>query len=409
MGAGHRMYYGETNIDFVGKARRWFLLSGILLLAGIISLSTRGLNFGIEFQGGTAWEMSNVDVDVDEAREALRPLGLGNSTIQVIGGTTLRVQAEPEDQETVDAVRTALAELADIEPEQVSLSEIGPSWGETITQKAQRALILFFLAVALYISFRFEWKMALTALLALLHDILVTVGVYSLSGFEVTPVTVIAFLTIMGFSLYDSIIIFDKVDENTKGLAASGRLTYSATVNLSTNQMLMRSVNTSIVAILPIMSVLVVGALILGATTLQDFGLSMLVGMSVGMYSSLFIVPPVLAWLKERESRYSSIRKRLEARGDTRSAPLTPAAAAAASGRASGGKAPAPAPVAPMIPTAEPAPPTPVAGSEAPDTAAAIEPTETPADAVPPVPDNRPPAPPRPGVTPKGRKKKRRR
>ena len=406
MGAGHRMYYGETNIDFVGKARRWFVLSGILLLAGIISLSTRGLNFGIEFQGGTAWEMSNVDVDVDEAREALRPLGLGNSTIQVIGGTTLRVQAEPENQETVDAVRSALAELADIEPEQVSLSEIGPSWGETITQKAQRALILFFLAVALYISFRFEWKMALTALLALLHDILVTVGVYSLSGFEVTPVTVIAFLTIMGFSLYDSIIIFDKVDENTKGLAASGRLTYSATVNLSTNQMLMRSVNTSIVAILPIMSVLVVGALILGATTLQDFGLSMLVGMSVGMYSSLFIVPPVLAWLKERESRYSSIRKRLEARGETRSAPLTPAAAAAASGRAGGAKVttPAPPPPAPAVPA-----PTPV--SELPDDSPSLETAEAAGEPAAPAPatESRPPAKQRPAVTPKGRKKKKRR
>lgn len=334
MGVGHRMYYGETNIDFVGRARRSFLFSGVILLAGLISLATQGLNFGIEFQGGTAWEMSNVDVGVDEARTALRPLGLGDSTIQLIGGDTLRVQAEPEKEETVAKVRDALAKVADIEPEQVSISEIGPSWGEAITQKAQRALVLFFLAVALYISFRFEWKMALTALLALLHDILLTIGVYSLSGFEVTPVTVIAFLTIMGFSLYDSIIVFDKIDENTRGLAASGRLTYSATVNLSTNQMLMRSVNTSVVAILPIMSVLFVGAFILGATTLQDFGLSMLVGMAAGMYSSLFFVPPVLSWLKEREPRYASIRKRLAARGEGAAGPLTPAAARVASVRA---------------------------------------------------------------------------
>lgn len=404
MGVGHRMYYGETNIDFVGKARRWFMLSGILLIAGLLSLTTRGLNFGIEFQGGTAWEMSNVQVGVDDAREVLRPLGLGNSTIQVIGGTTLRVQAEPEDPETVVAVRAALAELAGINAEQVSLSEIGPSWGRTITEKAQRALVFFFLAVALYISFRFEWKMALTALLALLHDILVTVGIYSISGFEVTPVTVIAFLTIMGFSLYDSIIIFDKVDENTKGLAASGRLTYSATVNLSTNQMLMRSVNTSIVAILPILSVLVVGAIILGATTLQDFGLSMFIGMSVGMFSSLFIVPPVLAWMKEREDRYSSIRRRLEARGETRAAPLTPAAAAAASGSGrSGGSgivtpaprpAPKPAP-SPMAPDSDDIPTTAEVADDVPPVAA---PPERPA-----------PAKPRPPVTPRGRKKKRRR
>ncbi|MBW3536938.1 MAG: protein translocase subunit SecF [Actinobacteria bacterium] len=408
MGIGHRMYYGETSIDFVGKARRWFLLSGIVLLAGVISLSTRGLNFGIEFQGGTAWEMSNVDVDVDEAREVLRPLGLGNSTIQVIGGTTIRVQAEPEDPETVAAVRQELADLAGIEPGQVSLSEIGPSWGETITEKAQRALVLFFLAVALYISFRFEWKMAFTALLALFHDILVTVGIYSLSGFEVTPVTVIAFLTIMGFSLYDSIIIFDKVDENTKGLAATGRLTYSATVNLSTNQMLMRSVNTSIVAILPILSVLVVGAFILGATTLQDFGLSMFIGMSVGMYSSLFIVPPVLAWLKEREDRYSSIRRRLQARGDVRTAPLTPAAAASSRGAGAKVSPPAPRPVATAapdttvtsVPTIEAAPDAPVSADSGDDTG------EPHADQAP----ERPaPAKPRPPVTPRGRKKKRRR
>lgn len=400
MGVLHRLYYGETNIDFVGKARRWFILSGVILGAGILSLATQGLNFGIEFRGGTAWELANVDVSVDDARAALRPLGLGDSTIQLIGGDTLRVQAEPEDQDTVVRVRDALAEAAEIEPEQVSISEIGPSWGEAITGKAQRALVLFFLAVALYISLRFEWKMAFTALLALLHDILVTVGIYSLSGFEVTPVTVIAFLTIMGFSLYDSIIIFDKVDENTKGLAASGRLTYSATVNLSTNQMLMRSVNTSIVAILPIMSVLFVGAFILGATTLQDFGLSMLVGMIAGMYSSLFILPPVLAWLKEREPRYASIRKRLAARGDTATPTLTPAAARVASVRAtdrveaqSGEPEQAAAAVKTEVATVE---------AEMLDGAPDAQ-AERPAEPV-----RRPP--PRPAtVTPRGRKKKRRR
>ena len=396
MGVGHRLYYGETNIDFVGKARRWFIVSGVILLLGLISLFNRGLNFGIDFQGGTAWELANVDVTVDEARTVLRPLGLGDSTIQVIGGDTLRVQAEPEDEDTVVAVRDALAKAADIEPEQVSISEIGPSWGETITEKAQRALVLFFLAVALYISFRFEWKMALTALAALLHDILVTIGIYSISGFEVTPVTVIAFLTIMGFSLYDSIIIFDKVDENTKGLAASGRLTYSATVNLSTNQMLMRSVNTSIVAILPITSVLFVGAFILGATTLQDFGLSMLVGMAAGMYSSLFILPPMLAWLKEREPRYASIRKRLAQRGEsTTAAPLTPAAARAASVRATE-----------RVEAREEAEKAGVATATEPDLSdESVEAPAFPAAPSPPV--RRPPQPAK--VTPRGRKKKRRR
>lgn len=380
MGIARRLYYGDTAIDFVGKAKTWFLISGVVIAIGIVSLATRGLNFGIDFQGGTAWQIADTDVEVDEARAAVREFGLGDSTIQLLGGDTLKIQGEPEGEATVNEVRDALAELAGIPPEEVSISEIGPSWGQTITGKAQRALVFFLLAVALYISFRFEWKMAVTAMLALLHDIVVTVGIYSLSGFEVTPTTVIAFLTILGFSLYDSVIIFDKVDENTKGLAASGRLTYSATVNLSTNQMLMRSVNTSIVAILPITSVLVVGAFILGATTLQDFGLSMLVGLTAGIYSSLFIAPPVLAWLKEREPRYASIRKRLDARGgDSSPAPLTPAAAAGST---------AARPVTPAAPTSVDA-----AGAE-----------QTAAEAARPA---QRPSPQR--VTPRGRKKKRRR
>lgn len=334
MGVGHRLYYGETNIDFVGKAPRWFALSGLVILIGLISLFFNGLNFGIDFRGGTAWEIANADVSVEEARAAVSEIGLGDSTIQLLGGETLRVQGEPQGEATVSAVRDELADLAGVRPDQVSISEIGPSWGDAITEKAQRALLFFFVAVALYISLRFEWKMALTALIGLIHDMLVTVGIYSLSGFEVTPTTVIAFLTIMGFSLYDNVVVFDKIDENTRGLAASGRLTYAATVNLSTNQMLMRSLNTSLVAILPILSVLVVGALILGATTLQDFGLSMLIGLTSGVYSSLFIASPLLAWMKEREPRYASIRKRLAARGETTAAPLTPAAARVASVRA---------------------------------------------------------------------------
>ncbi|MDQ3680577.1 MAG: protein translocase subunit SecF, partial [Actinomycetota bacterium] len=213
----------------------------------------------------------------------------------------------------------------------VNVNSVGPSWGSDVTAKAQRALIFFFLAIALYITWRFEWKMALAALSAVVHDIAVTVGVYSLSGFEVTPATVIAFLTILGYSLYDTIVVFDKVDENTRGLAASGRITYADTVNLSMNQTLMRSLNTSLVAILPIMSVLVIGAFMLGATTLQDFGLALMVGLLTGAYSSIYIASPILAILKEREPRYASIRQRVLARGGA-GAPLTPAAAAVAGG-----------------------------------------------------------------------------
>jgi preprotein translocase subunit SecF len=187
-------------------------------------------------------------------------------------------------------------------------------------------------AIFAFIWVRFsEWKMSVAALVALIHDILVTVGVYAVFGFPVTPATVIAFLTILGYSLYDTVVVFDKVDENTKGLAASGRLTYSDTVNLSMNQVLMRSVNTSLVAIMPVFSILIIGSQLLGATTLREFGLALFVGLLTGAYSSIFVASPMLAVLKEREPRYATIRQRIESRG-TAGALLSPAAAAAAAG-----------------------------------------------------------------------------
>lgn len=326
-----RLYHGETAFDFVGKRRRWFLLSGVLILVGLASLVTRGLNFGIDFEGGTVWEVRARDASVAEARDALRPVGLGDARVQVLGSDTLRVTADTAEGADRDRVTAALARLARVDEGQVSVNQVGPSWGGEVTDKARNALIIFFVVITLYLTWRFEWKMALAALSAVVHDILVTVGVYSLSGFEVTPATVIAFLTILGYSLYDTIVVFDKVDENTRGLAASGRITYADTVNLSMNQTLMRSLNTSVVAILPILSVLILGAYVFGATTLQDFGLALIVGLLTGAYSSIYIASPILAILKEREPRYASIRQRLLAKGGA-GAPLTPAAAAAAGG-----------------------------------------------------------------------------
>ncbi|MBW3615064.1 MAG: protein translocase subunit SecF [Actinobacteria bacterium] len=338
----HRLYHGETAFDFVGPIRRWLTISGLVILVGLVSLATRGLNFGIDFRGGTAWEVpTNTTPSVERARDALRPLGLDDAKIQVLGKNILRVQADaqggsPEERKALqDRVARALAEAEGVDVSRVSVNEVGPSWGNEITKKARNALLAFLVVITIYISWRFEPKMALAALAALFHDILVTVGVYSLSGFEVTPATVVAFLTILGYSLYDTIVVFDKVEENTKGLAASGRMTYADVVNLSMNQVLMRSLNTSLVAILPIFSVLVVGAFILGATTLQDFGLALLIGLLTGAYSSLYIASPVLAILKEREPRYASIRQRLESRPGS-GGPLTPAAAAAGSGTIGG-------------------------------------------------------------------------
>jgi preprotein translocase subunit SecF len=231
-------------------------------------------------------------------------------------------------------VTNALAKATGIPQAQagqkISFNDVGPTWGGQVTSKAIEALIVFFIAVVIFISIRFEFKMAIAALVAVIHDILVTVGIYSLAGFQVTPDTVIAVLTVLGYSLYDTVVVFDRINDNAKGLGATGRITYTDTVNLSMNQTLARSINTSLVAIIPVLSVLVVGSLILGATSLEDFGLALVIGLTSGAYSSIFIASPLLAMMKEREPRYITIRQRLEARGD-RMEVLTPSSAAAMS------------------------------------------------------------------------------
>ena len=338
----HRLYNGETTFDFVGRRRVWFIFSAIVVFAGLLSLGTQGLNLGIDFEGGTSWEVPAPGVSVAEARDAVRPFGLGDATIQTIGDDRIRVASDNESPEDQERISRALAELAGADISQVSVNDVGPSWGRAVTNKARNALVVFFILISIYISLRFEWKMAVAALAAVVHDIFVTVGVYSISRFEVTPATVVAFLTILGYSLYDTIVVFDKVEENTKGLAASGRFTYSDTVNLSMNQVLMRSLNTSIVAVMPIVSILVIGAGVLGATTLNDFGLALLIGLLTGAYSSIFVASPILAMLKEREPRYAGIRQRLTAKGGA--GLLTPAAAAALAGGGGGGATAAPRP-----------------------------------------------------------------
>ena len=331
----HRLYHGETAFDFAGRARIWFLASGLVIAAGVISLLTQGLNYGIDFKGGTSWEVRAPGVSVTEARDQLRPFGLGDAKIQIAGDDIVRVQSDTRVPEEQAKVTDAMATMGGVDTSQVSVNDVGPSWGKDVTKKARTALIVFFVLISAYIWLRFEWKMAVAALAAVVHDILVTVGVYSISRFEVTPATVVAFLTILGYSLYDTIVVFDKVEENSRGLSATGRMTYTDTVNLSMNQVLMRSLNTSLVAILPILSILLIGAGVMGATTLKDFGLALLVGLLTGAYSSIFIAAPVLAMLKEREPRYAAVRQRIEAKGGGAGL-LTPAAAAALAGGGAG-------------------------------------------------------------------------
>ena len=331
-----RLYRGETSFDFVGKRNRWFAVSGTIILLGLVMLLVRGLNFGIEFKGGTVWEVKS-NATVAHVRDVLGQVSpaLRQSTVEILtdrqtGAKTVRVSAPASattDKTKVNDVSAELAKMAGVNVNQVTLNDVGPTWGHDITQKAERALVIFLVAVVIYITFRFEGKMAIAALIALVHDILVTIGVYALSGFTVSPATVIAFLTILGYSLYDTIVVFDKVEENTKGLAASGRITYTETVNLSMNQVLMRSINTSVVAIMPILSILVIGAYFLGASALEDFGLALFIGLLTGAYSSIFIAAPVLAVMKEREPRYSQIRQRLASRASMTGV-LTPATAA---------------------------------------------------------------------------------
>lgn len=332
-----RLYRGDTSFDFAGRWRKWIAISGALIVIGVISLGVRGLNFSIDFKGGTVWEVPCETCTVSDTRSAVGAAvpGFNQATIEVLTNTqthqrTIKVEAAAKitgNQTEVNDVTNALAKLAKANSNDVQLNDIGPSWGSDITTKAIEAVIIFLVLVSGFIWLLFDGKMALAALIALFHDILITAGIYSLTQFQVSPDTVIAFLTILGYSLYDTIVVFDKVRENTRGLASTNRLTYSDVVNLSMNQVLARSLNTSLVAVLPIFSVLVIGAWILGASALQDFGLALFVGLTSGAYSSIFIASPLLAVFKEREPRYAEIRRRLtQAAGSRR---ITPAAAAA--------------------------------------------------------------------------------
>ena len=346
-----RLYRGETSFDFVGRRRWWYALSGLIIVAGLASFAVRGFNWGIEFKGGTSWEVPAHGHSVSDVQKALQGTGISGETVLTLGSgssATVQVQADlnnlPAARQAAikSQVRVALGRIGHTPATQVSVTDVGPTWGSQISQKALIAVLVFFVVVVAYISFRFEWKMAIAALIAVIHDLLVTAGIYSLAGFQVTPDTVIAVLTILGYSLYDTVVVFDRVKENTRGLGASGRMTYEDVVNLSMNQTLARSINTSLVAILPVLSVLVIGAQLLGATTLQYFGLALVIGLTSGAYSSIFIASPVLASMKEREPRYANIRLKLANRAD-RTGILTPRAAAelAMAGGGSAGRAPA--------------------------------------------------------------------
>jgi preprotein translocase subunit SecF len=395
----HRLsdfYHERTNFQFIKHSRRWLILSSTFMVIAFVLLATRGLNLGIDFKGGTAWNVNtNGKATVSGVRDVIRPLGFNDAKVSILTSQgasgksqkTIRVEAKvvkdainkletaladyaqvskasvqytPEGSggnfqvttkpsfaeptkdgvlsaiapvgvqnpavtvngrditvnvptlpvSPVTTVGDALAKYANARPSDVSISTVGPTWGHEVSQKAIKALIFFFLLLAIYLSIRFEWKMAVAAIVAVIHDIIFTVGVYALFQFQVSPATITAFLTILGFSLYDTVVVFDKVIEYQRTLTATGRMTYGEMVNRALNAVLMRSISTSLVALLPVLSLLFVGSGIFGATALEDFALALAAGLFIGSYSSIFVAAPLLAWWKEKEPQYRALADR---------------------------------------------------------------------------------------------------
>ena len=318
---GHRLYAGEVSYDFIGHRRRWYLVSAIMIAVSILSLGIRGLDFGIEFKGGADFKAATqvTAQTVDSMRDALRNSGvpdLDESTVNTIGNNQVRVQTRTLDPtEEVPKVRTAIANEVGIPPDQVAYNLIGASWGGQITERALIALAVFMALVALVIGIYFrDAKMSAAALLALVHDLILTIGIYALVGFTVTPATLIGVLTILGYSLYDTVVVFDKVRENVRDIRSSTARTYSEAANLAVNQVLVRSINTTVIGVLPVAALLFTGAFILGEGPLKDLALALFVGMVSGAYSSIFIATPLLAQMKEREPDMKKLAARVQAR-----------------------------------------------------------------------------------------------
>jgi preprotein translocase subunit SecF len=386
-------YHERTNFQFIKHTRRWVILSGTLIALSLLLVVVRGLNFGIDFEGGTSWQVTvqgGKSAKVAQVRDILKPLGFGDAKVTVLsprsGDQSVRVEAQVAEDpirtvskalakygkvpeagvefvsngaggtftfttkkdftptkegvtaamngkgaknvdvtvngrevtvkvETlptspVQAVAAALAKYSNASANDVNISTVGSTWGHEVSRKALQALFFFFLLLAAYLTLRFEWKMAASAIVAVLHDIIFTIGMYALFQFQVTPATVTAFLTILGFSLYDTVVVFDKVLENQRTLTATGRSTYGEMVNRSLNQVLMRSVSTSLVALLPVLCLLFIGSGIYGATALEEFALALAAGLFIGSYSSIFVAAPLLAWWKEREPQYRALSER---------------------------------------------------------------------------------------------------
>jgi preprotein translocase subunit SecF len=317
---GNDLYTGARSFDIVGRRKLWYLVSGILILLCLLGPLLRGgFAFGIEFRGGSEFQVPGVSVEdsvqaQNIALDAVEPIANDAAPrASVVGGDTVRVQTEALPQSEAREIRASLAEAFDVPLEDVTSSLIGPAWGQDITNQALRALVIFLLVVSVVMALYFRtWKMSLAAIIAMLHDLVVTAGIYGIFGFEVTPAAVIGLLTILGYSLYDTVVVFDKIRENTNQEGEQSRRTFAQSVNLAVNQTIVRSINTSVVATLPIASILFIGALLLGAGTLRDIALALFIGTIVSTYSTIFVAAPVYNHLRQNEPEVKKMGSRRE-------------------------------------------------------------------------------------------------
>jgi preprotein translocase subunit SecF len=353
---GNDLYTGRRSIDFIGRRRLWYAIAAAAVLVSLLALGIGGLNPGIEFRGGSEFTTPAVaapsEITASRAVSSVVPGQVPRTSI--LGGDKLRVQTDRLTDAQTEQVRTALANAFAVPVDDITFSFVGPTWGRDVTNKALTGLGVFLVLVSLVIALYFRtWTMAVAAIVALLHDLILTVGIYALVGFEVTPASVIGFLTILGYSLYDTVVVFDKVRENTEHITASTKRTFGEAANLAVNQTLVRSINTSVVALLPVASILFIGAFLLGAGTLKDISLALFVGIAAGTYSSIFIATPLLVQLREREPEMVAQAERVRRRQEQSSAAATellavpagvaseagPAVSVASSGAASGAPA----------------------------------------------------------------------
>ena len=314
---GNRLYSGEQSFDFVGRRKRWYIVAAVaVILAIALPVVKGGFNFGIEFRGGSEFRLGNAqELSHDLAVDVIQEVAPGSQVnVTDVGAIDIRIQTEQLGDLESEEVRLELAKAYGVADSEVASSFIGPNWGADVTNQALTGLVTFLILVSLLMAIYFRsWKMSVAALLALAHDLILTAGIYAGVGFEVTPAAVIGFLTILAYSLYDTVVVFDKVRENTLEVEYSETRTFGEMVNLAVNQTLVRSINTSVVAVLPVASILFVGSLVLGAGTLRDIALAQFVGTIVGTYSSIFLAAPIYAHLREKEPALAKAAEKVEA------------------------------------------------------------------------------------------------